>query len=331
MVINVKDLTVEYKIDGKYFKAVQDINFSLKRRESLGFVGESGCGKSTLANALLNLLESNGRISSGEISINNQNLVKASDKKIRSIRWKEISMIFQNAMTALNPVEKIGVQIINALMEHEKVSKKEAIERAREIFSKVGISPDRLMEYPHEFSGGMKQRAVIALSLICYPDILLADEPTTALDVVAQRQVLELLVQLQEEFNLTLIMISHDISVVSEACEKVAVMYGGEIMEIGSTEDVFKESNHPYTRSLINSFPSLYQEVSELEQIPGYPPGLEDLPKGCPFAPRCTYAEEMCFSEKPLMRNVNNKLVKCHFAEELDFDKEGDYHQRNKV
>ncbi|MFA1819599.1 ABC transporter ATP-binding protein [Virgibacillus oceani] len=325
MVIDVQNLSVEYKIGDNYLKAVQNVNFSLNKKESLGFVGESGCGKSTLAYALLNLLEKNGRISDGKININNKDLVKSTDKEIRSIRWKEIAMIFQNAMTALNPVQKIGVQIINALMEHEKVSKKHATERAKEIFNKVGIPPSRLMEYPHEFSGGMKQRAVIALALICYPNILLADEPTTALDVVAQRQVLELLLELQEEFDLTLIMISHDISVVDEVCEKVAVMYGGEIMEIGKTDDVFKKSNHPYTKLLINSFPSLYQEVAELEQIPGYPPSLEDLPKGCPFAPRCSYAKDVCFSEKPSMRNVNDKkLVKCHFAQELDFNKGGD-------
>lgn len=325
MVIKVNNLTVEYKIGHNYFEAVHDVNFSLNKRESLGFVGESGCGKSTLAYALLNLLEENGRISNGEIIINNKDLVKSTDKEIRSIRWSEISMIFQNAMTALNPVEKIGIQIINALMQHEKVSKKRAIERAKELFNKVGISPSRLMEYPHEFSGGMKQRAVIALALICYPKILLADEPTTALDVVAQRQVLELLLQLKEEFGLTLIMISHDISVVAEACEKVAVMYGGEIMEIGPTDKVFKNSNHPYTKSLINSFPSLYHEISELEQIPGYPPSLEDLPKGCPFSLRCSYAKEICSSKKPEMRTVNDgKLVKCHFAEELDFNKRGD-------
>lgn len=324
MVIDVKNLSVEYKIGDNYLKAVHDINFTLNKKESLGFVGESGCGKSTLAYALLNLLEENGRISNGEIIIDNKDLVKSTDKEIRSIRWKEISMIFQNAMTALNPVEKIGVQIINALMQHEKVSKKQAIERAKDIFNKVGISPSRLMEYPHEFSGGMKQRAVIALALICYPKILLADEPTTALDVVAQRQVLELLLQLKEEFDLTLIMISHDISVVAEACEKVAVMYGGEIMEMGPTDKVFKDSNHPYTKALINSFPSLYHEISELEQIPGYPPSLEDLPKGCPFAPRCSYAKNICFSEKPSMRTVNDeKLVKCHFAEELDFNRKG--------
>ncbi|WP_077357478.1 ABC transporter ATP-binding protein [Virgibacillus halodenitrificans] len=325
MVIDVRNLSIEYKIGNDYLEAVHDISFSLTKKESLGFVGESGCGKSTLAYALLNLLEENGRISNGEIIINEKDIVSATNKEIRDIRWKEIAMIFQNAMTALNPVEKIGVQITNALLLHEKISRKQAIERAKDIFNKVGISPSRLMEYPHEFSGGMKQRAVIALALICYPNILLADEPTTALDVVAQRQVLELLVQLKEEFNLTLIMISHDISVVAEACEKVAVMYGGEIMELGNTEDVFKSSNHPYTKSLINSFPSLYQEISELEQIPGYPPSLEDLPKGCPFATRCAYAQEVCFSEKPAMRRVNNdKLVKCHFAEELDFNKRGD-------
>lgn len=321
MLVDVKNLEVEFKIGNEYYKALKEINFKLDRKQSLGFVGESGCGKSTLGYALLNLLESNGRISDGEIIINDKDLVKKSDKEVRAIRWKEISMIFQNAMTALNPVQRIGDQIINALLNHEKTSRKEAKRRAEEIFKKVGIPPSRLMEYPHEFSGGMKQRAVIALALICNPSIVIADEPTTALDVVAQRQVLELLSDLQEEFDLSLILISHDISVVSEVCERVAVMYGGEIMEIGNTNSVFKSSNHPYTNMLLNSFPSLYSEDTKLEQIPGYPPSLEDLPKGCPFAPRCKYAQEVCLSEKPSMREVKgNKFVKCHFAEELDFN-----------
>jgi len=325
MVIQVNNLTVEYKIGKEYHKAVQDVNFSLNSKDSLGIVGESGCGKSTLAYALLNLLEDNGRISKGEIIINNTDMVSGTNKQIRSIRWKEISMIFQNAMSALNPVDKIGNQIIDALMHHERITKSKAKKRAKVIFERVGLPPSRLMEYPHEFSGGMKQRAIIALALICYPNIILADEPTTALDVVAQRQVLELLVELQDDLDLTVIMVSHDISVINEACNNAAVMYGGEIMEIGSAEDVFKDSNHPYTKLLINSFPSIYHEISQLEQIPGYPPSIEKLPQGCPFAPRCPYAEDICFTEKPDMRSVkNNKLVKCHFAEELDFNKRGD-------
>lgn len=323
MVLEVKDLTVQFRVGKDTLTAVNGVSFKLGEQESLGLVGESGCGKSTTAYALMKLLEKNGQIVNGEIVINGKNIVKAPDKIVRTIRWKEISMIFQNAMTALNPVQKIGDQIVNALLQHENLSRAKAIERAKSLFERVGISSSRLMQYPHEFSGGMKQRAVIALALICYPKILLADEPTTALDVVAQRQVIELLVSLRKELNLSMVLISHDISAVAEACEKVAVMYGGEIMEIGPTKDVFLRSNHPYTKALVGSFPSLHKPISKLTQIPGYPPNLADLPKGCPFASRCTYAQDICFSEKPSLRPVRlNKLAKCHFAEELDFNKE---------
>ena len=227
-------------------------------------------------------------------------------------------------MTALNPVQKIGDQIINALREHEDVSKKEAIERAEYLFERVGIAKSRLMQYPHEFSGGMKQRAVIALALICSPKILIADEPTTALDVVAQRQVIELLAGLQDEFNISIVMISHDISAVAEACRNIAVMYGGEIMEQGRSKDVLIQNNHPYTHALVGSFPSLHKPLSTLAQIPGGAPNLADMPAGCPFSPRCSYAAELCGREKPESRRVRlDKLCKCHYAEELDFNKKG--------
>lgn len=321
MILEVKDLSVQFKVGKDIYTAVNKVSFNLGEQDSLGLVGESGCGKSTTAYALMNLLEKNGRISNGQVLINGMDLVTAPDSEVRKIRWKEISMIFQNAMTALNPVQKIGDQIINALMEHEDISRDKALERAEYLFEKVGLSPSRLMQYPHEYSGGMKQRAVIALALICFPKIILADEPTTALDVVAQRQVIELLVSLKKELNLSMILISHDISAVAEACEKIAVMYGGEIMEIGPTKDVFIRSNHPYTNALVGSFPSLHKPISKLTQISGSPPNLADMPVGCTFAPRCRYAQEICFAQKPPMRSVRlNKLCKCHFAEELDFN-----------
>lgn len=321
MILEVKDLSVQFQIGKDIYTAVNKVSFNLEEQDSLGLVGESGCGKSTTAYALMNLLEKNGRISNGQVLIDGVDLVTAPDSEVRKIRWKEISMIFQNAMTALNPVQKIGDQIINALMQHEDISKDKAIERASYIFEKVGLPPSRLMQYPHEFSGGMKQRAVIALALICYPKILLADEPTTALDVVAQRQVIELLVSLKKELKLSMILISHDISAVAEACEKIAVMYGGEIMEIGPTKDVLIRNNHPYTNALVGSFPSLHKPISKLTQISGNPPNLADMPVGCTFSPRCKYAQEICFTEKPPMRSVRlNKLCKCHFAEELDFN-----------
>lgn len=322
MLLEVKNLSVQFSAGKQMLTAVNDVNFSLGEQDSLGLVGESGCGKSTTAFALMRLLAANGRISGGQVLLNGVDLVSASDDYIRDVRWKDISIIFQNAMTALNPVQKIGVQIVNALRRHEDVSKAEAIERAEFIFEKVGVSKSRLMQYPHEFSGGMKQRAVIALALICNPKILIADEPTTALDVVAQRQVLELLASLQKEFNISIIMISHDISAVAEACDNIAVMYGGQIMELGKSKDVLIRNNHPYTHALVGSFPSLHKPLSTLTQIPGSTPNLADMPKGCPFAPRCTYAQQICSEIRPEMRAVRyGKLCRCHFAEELDFNR----------
>lgn len=325
MLLEVKNLSVDFKVGKQTLRAVNNVSFSLGERDSLGLVGESGCGKSTTAFALMRLLASNGRISGGQILLDGKDLASAPYDEIRKVRWKDIAIIFQNAMTALNPVQKIGDQIINALREHENVSKKEAIERAEYLFERVGISKSRLMQYPHEFSGGMKQRAVIALALICSPKILIADEPTTALDVVAQRQVIELLAGLQDEFNISIIMISHDISAVAEACRNIAVMYGGEIMEIGRSKDVLIQNNHPYTHALVSSFPSLHKPLSTLAQIPGGAPNLADMPVGCPFSPRCGYATELCRAKKPDYRPVRlEKLCKCHYAEELEFNqKEG--------
>lgn len=328
MLLEVKNLSVDFKVGKQTLRAVNNVSFSLGEKDSLGLVGESGCGKSTTAFALMRLLAGNGKIAEGQILLNGTDLVTASYDEIRKIRWKEISIIFQNAMTALNPVQKIGDQIINALREHENVTRKEAIERAEYLFERVGIAKSRLMQYPHEFSGGMKQRAVIALALICSPKILIADEPTTALDVVAQRQVIELLAGLQDEFNISIVMISHDISAVAEACHNIAVMYGGEIMEQGKSKDVLITNNHPYTHALVGSFPSLHKPLSTLAQIPGSAPNLADMPKGCPFCLRCAYATDLCWEEKPAYRHVRlDKLCKCHFAEELDFNKGGTVHE----
>ncbi len=325
MLLEVKNLCVDFKVGKQTLRAVNDVSFSLGERDSLGLVGESGCGKSTTAFALMRLLAKNGRIAGGQVLLNGLDLASAPYDEIRKVRWKDIAIIFQNAMTALNPVQKIGNQLVNALQEHENVSRKEAIERAEYLFERVGIAKSRLMQYPHEFSGGMKQRAVIALALICKPKILIADEPTTALDVVAQRQVIELLAGLQDEFHISIIMISHDISAVAEACSHIAVMYGGEIMEMGNSKDVLIRNNHPYTHALVGSFPSLHKPLSALMQIPGGAPNLADMPVGCPFSPRCPYATDLCREKKPPMRQVRlGKLCKCHYAEELDFNrKEG--------
>lgn len=324
MLLEVKNLSVDFAVGKQTLRAVNKVSFSLGEKDSLGLVGESGCGKSTTAFALMQLLARNGKISEGQILLDGTDLASASYDYIRKVRWKDIAIIFQNAMTALNPVQKIGNQLINALQEHENVSRKEAIERAEYLFERVGYCQVPLRQYPHEFSGAGSS-APSSPWLLSAAQVLIADEPTTALDVVAQRQVIELLAGLQDEFNISIIMISHDISAVAEACSHIAVMYGGEIMEMGKSRDVLIQNNHPYTHALVGSFPSLHKPLSTLMQIPGGAPNLANMPVGCPFSPRCPYATDLCREKKPDMRQVRlGKLCKCHYAEELDFNqKEG--------
>ncbi len=317
MILEIKDLNVTFQTRSAEVKAVNGVSLNLFKGDRLGIVGESGCGKSTLAYSILQLLAANAT-TSGEIIYKGKNLLSLDRQELDEIRWQEIAMVFQNSMTALNPVTKIGNQIMDALLEHQEVPKEEAKKRAEGIIEKVGIPKERLFEYPHEYSGGMKQRAVLALALICHPSIVIADEPTTALDVVAQRQVLQLLLELQNGMGLTLIMISHDISAISEICNKIAVMYAGQIMEYGTTRQVFRQSKHPYTKALVNSFPSLHRPLRELQQIRGTTPSLSDLPPGCPFAPRCDFARPICREQNPEIRELSDgALCKCHFAEEV--------------
>jgi len=317
--LEVNDLKVEFATQRGSLRAVDGVSFRLEAGQSLGLVGESGCGKSTTAYALMRLLPDNGRISGGQVLVNGKDLVSCSDSDLRSSRWQDIAIVFQNAMTALNPVVRIGDQLAAALMEHQGVSRSVARERAARVFTSVGLSPTRLMHFPHEFSGGMKQRAVMALALVCSPKILLADEPTTALDVVAQRQVLELLGALKAELGLTLILISHDISAVAETCERVAVMYAGQIVEDGPTRDTLLNARHPYTRALVASMPSLYADSDALSSIDGGPPDLTMPPPGCRFAPRCPYAQPICTNEPPPEVVVApDRRSRCHFAMTFD-------------
>lgn len=317
--LEVEGLRIDFTTRRGALGAVSDISFTLRAGESLGLVGESGCGKSTTAYALMRLLPGNGRITAGKVLINGRDIVTASEDEVRRIRWRDIAIVFQNAMTALNPVRRIGDQLIAALMEHQPLSRAEALDRARAIFEKVGLSPSRLMNYPHEFSGGMKQRAVIALALMCQPRILLADEPTTALDVVAQRQVLELLAGLKAEFGLSLILISHDISAVAELCDRVAVMYAGQIAEEGPTRETLLTPRHPYTRGLVASIPSIYDEITTLSSIEGVPPDLVNPPMACRFAPRCPHAQPICTQvPPPIVEVAPGRRSRCHFATQFD-------------
>ncbi len=319
-VLDVDDLTMYYEIPFRGFvRAVDGISFSLEKGESLGIVGESGCGKSSLAITLMRLLPKNARIIKGRVILDGINIYELPEDRLRKeIRWKRISMVFQGAMNALHPIIKVGDQIVEAIMLHEDVSKEEAWKRAGDLLELVGIDRSRLDNYPFEFSGGMRQRAMIAMALALNPDVLLADEPTTALDVIVQAQILKLIKDLQRKFGISLILISHDVSVIAEMSDKVAVMYAGKFQEFGSAFDVFLNPLHPYTKGLLSGVPSVKGKPRRLKSIPGAPPNLLNPPKGCRFAPRCPFAKEKCFEEEPDLVEIEDKhYVRCHFAEEL--------------
>ncbi len=317
-VLEVRNLSVRYITRRGEVKAVNNVNFSLRRGETLGLVGESGCGKSTLGYSLMRLLPANGRIVSGEIYLEGDNILEMDEIMLRKIRWKKISMIFQGAMNALNPVFTVGDQIAEVLMLHERMTKEEAYEVVRELFIQVGLDPARIKDYPHQLSGGMKQRVVIAMALALNPSVVIADEPTTALDVTIQAQILDLMRKLQRRYGLSMIYITHDLAVVAEISHRVMVMYAGHIMEYGDVVSIFKHPVHPYTKGLIASVPTI-QKVKEkrLISIPGSPPDLVNPPSGCPFRLRCPFAKDICKEKEPPYTEVDGSLAKCHFAREL--------------
>ncbi len=294
-------------------KAVDNVSLDLEKGETLGIVGESGCGKSTLAWSLLRLVPPPGRIVDGSIKIDGMDITRMSEGEVRSkIRWKKISMIFQGAMNALNPVYTVGEQIIEPILLHTDMTRKEAEEKAVELIKAVGLPPEILRRYPHELSGGQKQRVVIAMALILDPDIVIADEPTTALDVVVQAQILNLMKKLHWERGMSIILITHDLGVVTELSEKIAVMYAGKIVEYGKAEDIFQNPLHPYTQALIRAVPRLKGDIHRLEYIPGSPPDLRFPPPGCRFAPRCKKAFEPCTKdEPPLIKYEKDHYVAC--------------------
>ena len=312
-ILEIKDLSVHYKTDTELVKAVNNVTLKLKKGESLALVGETGAGKTTTALSILQLIPSPpGKIVGGEILFNNKNVLKLSNREKRHIRGNNISMIFQDPMTSLNPVLTIGEQISEVIRIHEKLSRKDADKKAQQMLEMVGISYDRFNDYPIQFSGGMKQRAIIAIALACNPDLLIADEPTTALDVTIQKQVLKLIGNLKKNFNTSLLLITHDLGIVAEVCEKAAIMYAGEIVEYGTLEHIFNNTKHPYTQGLFDSIPRLDEDVKRLKPIKGLMPDPSNLPDGCPFEPRCPKAIERCkIGNIPIVEVEEGHLVKC--------------------
>jgi len=317
VLLDVQNLTTYYSTLRGPVRAVEDVNFQLERGEAMGLAGESGCGKTTVALSLLRILPFNGKIMTGKILLRQKDIVQLSEDKLRrDIRWKGISLIFQGAMNAFNPVQKVEGQIVEAIRLHEpKVSKKEAKERVGKLFEMVGMEASRASNYPHEFSGGMRQRAMIAMALASNPDVLIADEPGTALDVIVQAQVLKLLNELKKNLNLSIIMITHDLSLITETCENLVIMYAGNIAESGDIIAMHEKPLHPYTQDLISAFPNIQAEKRRMTSIPGSPPDLLQPPSGCRFHPRCKYAMDVCRKETPKLKEAaENHYVACHLV-----------------
>jgi len=321
--LTVDDVSVRYETeDAPDVEAVDGVSFEIREGETFGLVGESGCGKTTVAKAILQLLDDNGYVAGGEIRYDGRDLTTLSKPEIRDVRWAEISTIPQASMSGLNPVYKVGDQIAEAILRHEHdTTEREADERARELLERVGVEAERADDYAHEFSGGMKQRAMIAMALACSPRLIIADEPTTALDVIVQDQVLAELEALQDETGVSFLVISHDISVIAETCDRVGVMYGGKLMEVGTTEEVFESPANPYTMGLKNSFPNIEEADETLVSIPGSPPDLRDPSEGCRFRDRCPFATAECESAHPPMYGVEGSpdhRSACYHLDRLD-------------
>lgn len=299
--LEIKNLKVTYKTDHGLVHAVENLNLSLGNKETLGFVGETGAGKTTTALAIMKLIQDPpGKIESGDIIFKGESIINKTNKEMRKIRGKEIAMIFQDPMTSLDPVMKVINQVEEMILLHQDVSNKEARQLAIKSLEMVGIREERVDDYPHQFSGGMKQRVVIAIALACNPKLLIADEPTTALDVTIQAQVLDLMKNLKDEFDTSMIMITHDLGVVAEICDTVAIMYAGSVVEYATKEELFTSPKHPYTEGLFASIPNIEDDSEdELMEIKGFPPDPTDLPVGCSFAPRCKYAMDKCRQSNP--------------------------------
>ena len=296
----VENLSIGYHTREGFLKSVQGVSFALAEGESLGLVGESGCGKTTIGMSLMGLLPENAAVTDGRILFEDKDLLKLSKKEIRQVRWKKIAMIFQAAMNALNPVHRVSEQIAEAILTHDaKISEEAAMKQVESLFQVVGIPPDRMRDYPHQYSGGMKQRAIIAMALSCNPSLIIADEPTTALDVIVQDQILNAIKDFQKRLNFSLIFISHDIAVVADVCDSIGIMFAGQLVEYGNVNDVFDAPMHPYTRSLLASYLTLDKDLVQLNSNPDETPDLVNPTPGCRFSERCTVAEAACRLNTP--------------------------------
>ena len=320
-VLEVKNLRTVFKSRGQEVQAVRGVSFSVQKGEIMGIVGESGSGKSVTMKAVMGILPENAEISYDSLVLNGKELSGLKQDEYRKLRGKEMTMIFQDPMTALNPLKKIGKQLEEVILRHSNCTKEEATKKAIEMLGKVGIPvpEQRMKQYPHEFSGGMRQRVLIAMALACEPQLLIADEPTTALDVTIQAQILDLLKELEEEFHTSIVLITHDMGVVATVCSKIAIMYGGLIMETGTTDEIFYNPKHPYTKALLRAIPSLdLKEGERLQSIAGLPPSLVEPPKGCPFAERCEYATERCHNEMPTYKGFSETHQAMCFLNEQE-------------
>ncbi len=306
--LDVDHLKMYFETMRGWVQAVDDVSFHVDPKESLGLAGESGCGKTSSALSIIKLLPWNAKIFEGKIKLDGEDILELSDSEFRDkIRWKRVSMIFQGAMNALHPTYTVGSQIAEAILKHEKVTKEEAFNRASRLIELVGMEREKTNRYPHELSGGMKQRAVTAMALACNPELVIADEPTTALDVIVQAQVLKVMKELKSKLSISMIVISHDLSLIAEVCDRVAIMYAGKIVEKGTTVNLYKEALHPYAQKLVSAFPSVLGPKTELSSIHGFPPDLLKPPSGCRFHPRCELAMEICSRKEPPLMEAQSK------------------------
>jgi len=310
--LNVKNLKTYYFTESGVVKAVDDVTLGIRRGELLGLVGESGSGKSTLGLSIIRLIPPPGKIIDGSVFLDNIDLMRISEKELRKIRGRRIGMIFQDPLTCLDPLRRIEDQMVETVMVHMDVEKDEAREMAAKALERVGISGDRLKDYPHQLSGGMRQRAMIAMATMLHPELLIADEPTTALDVIVQSRIMDLLEDLKESMKMSILLITHDLALVIERADRVAVMYAGELCEVGTSEQISQDPLHPYTKLLLESIPDVEAPRTKLKSIPGSPPDMRSPPSGCRFWPRCPYARDICKQTPPRFAELNGRIVRCH-------------------